>query len=239
MYRLVRAIGDYIPLRTQQRVRRHTNRLRLGVLYRTEPLSEHGWARGTPIDRVYIDRFLEQNRADIRGHVLEVKDSRYTHRFGSGVSRADVLDIDPANPDATLIGDLTRADELPAGEFDCFILTQTLQYVSDPRQAILNCHGLLRPGGVLLATVPTITRADSSYGEAFDRWRFTAAACRDLVGAVFGEDNTTIEGHGNVLSAIAFLGGLAAEELREADLWTNSPDYHMLISFRAKKEHVD
>ena len=189
---------------------------------RTTPFSQWGRARGTPIDRIYIEGFLEDNRGAIRGRVLEVQDSNYTDRFGSGVSQSDVLDIDSSNPNATLVADLAESDALPVEAFDCFILTQTLQLVSDPRQAITNCHRLLRPGGVLLATVPSITRSDNSYSEEIDRWRFTARACRDLFGEVFGESRTTVTGHGNVLTAIAFLAGLAAEEFRETDLETGA-----------------
>ena len=161
--------------------------------------------------------------------------SHYTDRFGSGVSQSDVLDIDPSNPNATLVADLAESDALPVEAFDCFILTQTLQLVSDPRQAIANCHRLLRPGGVLLATVPSITRSDNSYSEEIDRWRFTARACRDLFGEVFGESRTAVTGQGNILTAIAFLAGLAAEEFRETDLETGPPEYHMLITVRARK----
>jgi SAM-dependent methyltransferase len=232
---LFHSIGSRIPLDLKQRIRRRTRRIRLGLLYRTTPFSRSGWARGTPVDRVYIERFLEQNRAAIRGRVLEVQDSHYTERFGSGVAQSDILDIDPSNPDATVIADLAAPDTLPVEAFDCFILTQTLQLVSDPRGAIANCHRLLRPGGVLLATAPAITRSDNSYDEDIDRWRFTARACKDLFGGVFGESNVTVTGHGNVLTAIAFLAGLAAEELREADLAKSVPEFHMLITVRAEK----
>src|SRR5919197_3914065 len=103
----------------------------LGAMRRTEPLSKWGADRGTPIDRYYIERFLERHRVDIRGRVLEVRDSRYTSRFGRGVEAVDVLDVEPGNPLATITADLSAADAIPAKTFDCFVLTQTLQYISD------------------------------------------------------------------------------------------------------------
>ena len=56
---------------------------------RVQPLSpQWGWDRGTPIDRHYIERFLETHRRDVRGSVLEVRDSNYTaavrRRRGNG-----------------------------------------------------------------------------------------------------------------------------------------------------------
>ena len=69
-------------------------RLRSGLEYgrwlvsgRTQPLSRHwGFDRGTPVDRWYIERWLAGQARDIRGSVLEVKDSGYTTRFGAGVT---------------------------------------------------------------------------------------------------------------------------------------------------------
>jgi len=235
---LLGSLGARIPLGAKQQVRRRTNRLRLGMLHRAEPFSEWSRSRGTPIDRIYIEEFLAANRAAIRGRVLEVKDARYTQQLGTGVTQSEVLDIDPSNPQATVIGDLAAPDGLPVTGIDCFILTQTLQYVTDPHRAIVNSHRLLRPGGVLLATVPTITRIDSGYQEDLDRWRFTARACEDLFGAAFGEGNTTVAAHGNLLAAVAFLAGLAAEEFAEADLRANVPDYQMVVTIRAEKNET-
>jgi SAM-dependent methyltransferase len=235
---LLGSLGAHIPLGAKQQVRRRTNRLRLGMLHRSKPFSEWSRSRGTPIDRIYIEEFLAAHRAAIRGRVLEVHDAQYTEQLGTSVTQSDVLDIDPSNPQATVIGDLAAPDGLPVTGIDCFILTQTLQYVSDPRRAVVNCHNLLSPGGVLLATVPTITRVDSGYEEDIDRWRFTARACEDLVGAVFGSTNTTVAAHGNLLAAIAFLAGLAAEEFAEDDLRRNVPEYQMVVTIRAEKRHA-
>src|SRR6476659_10030110 len=66
----------------------------LGTLRRTTPLSyQWGTERGQPVDRYYIEQFLENYSNDIRGNVLEIKDSGYTKRFGSEVLKCDALDI--------------------------------------------------------------------------------------------------------------------------------------------------
>lgn len=203
------------------------------LLYRTAPVSSSwGFDRGTPIDRVYIDQFIARHRGDIRGRVLEVLDTRYVGQFGSGITRRDVLDIDAANPQATIVADLTRADSIPAETFDCFILTQTLQYVSDPAAAIGHAHRILRPGGVLLATVPGIIRVAQ---DSTDRWRFTELACRELFAADFGTDHLEISAGGNVLAAIAFLTGMAAEEFRADKLARTDPRYPVVVLVRAAK----
>jgi SAM-dependent methyltransferase len=218
----------------KQRVRRAANPVRLGILNRTAPFPDNGWHRGTPVDRVYIARFLEQHRADIRGRVLEVKDAQYTDRFGTGVTESVVLDIDASNPHVTLLGDLARPEELPTDAFDCFILTQTLQYPDDLAAAIRSTHQVLRPGGVVLATVPVMSQLENHSGA--DRWRLTAAGCRDLFAPVFGVENTSVASFGNLLTAVAALTGLAAEELREEDLWPSAPELQVLAAVRAVKQ---
>jgi len=167
-----------------------------------------GFDRGTPVDRYYIERFLSAHRAVIRGRVLEVKDSAYTRRFGAGVVESEVLDIEPSNPSATIVADLSAADSVPGSRFDCFILTQTLQFIYDVRAALGHAHRLLAPGGVLLATVPVVSRLAPSNGLTGEFWRFPPAACRRLFEEVFGAGQITLQSYGNVTSAIAFLGWL-------------------------------
>jgi SAM-dependent methyltransferase len=230
-------VGQLIPLHRRERLRRYTRRLSrlawLGILRRTTPLSESwGFDRGTPVDRYYIERFLDQHRSDIRGRVLEVKDSAYSHRYGSDVCTYDVLDIDPSNPHATIIADLADADTVPDGLFDCFILTQTLQFIYDTRAALSHAHRMLRPGGVLLLTVPTVSRLDRRLP---DYWRFTAASCTQLLGDTFGEVNVTVRAHGNVLTAIAFLTGMAYEELSRRVLEEDDRLFPVMVTIRARK----
>jgi hypothetical protein len=209
---------------------------RLGVLRRTTPLSDHwGADRGTPIDRYYIERFLDRNRADIHGHVVEVKDSRYTERFGTGVVRRDVIDIDASNPAATIVTDLCAASDVAADTFNCFLLTQTLQFVYDVGAAVTESHRVLRPGGVLLVTVPSVSRVDRHAGVDHDFWRFTTASCARLFRGVFGENRVEVEAYGNVLAAIGFLTGLAREELSDSELDVADELFPVLVGVRAVK----
>jgi hypothetical protein len=75
---------------------------------------EFGFDRGTPVDRFYIERFLSCCDADIRDRVLEIGDNSYTKRFGGNrVTRSDVLHPQEGNPQATFIGDLSSAEDIP------------------------------------------------------------------------------------------------------------------------------
>ncbi|MFN8473411.1 MAG: methyltransferase domain-containing protein [Anaerolineae bacterium] len=219
--------------RLRQYVRRLSRPAWLGTLRQTHPLSDAwGYDRGTPVDRYYIEQFLADHRDDMRGHVLEVKDSGYTDRLSRGVERVDVLDVDASNPRATLIADLAACDAIEADQFDCFVLTQTLQFIYDTRAAIGHTHRILRPGGVVLATVPSVSRLDRRMP---DYWRFTADSCAALFGETFGPQNVTVRAYGNMLTAIAFLAGMACEELSRAEMETQDRQYPLVIGVRAVK----
>jgi len=196
-----------------------------------------GRDRGLPIDRHYIECFLAANAHDIRGRVLEIANDVYTRKFGDGrVTRSDVLHAAPDNPKATIVADLTHADHIPSDTFDCIIFTQTLQFIHDVRAALNTLYRILRPAGTLLATFPGISqiiRKDMDrWGE---HWRFTTLSARWLFEGSFPTGEVTVEARGNVLTAIAFLHGLAAEELRQEELAHRDPDYEFLITVRAMK----
>lgn len=221
--------------RLRQRLRRLRRPARLGTLRRLQPLSDHwGFERGTPVDRYYIERFLDQESHRIRGRVLEVADSGYTRRFGRDVARADVLDVDAANRAATFIADLATADGLPGDAFDCFILTQTLQYVYDLESAIRHVRRVLRPGGAVLCTMPAVSRIGKTYLDN-EYWRFTTASAARLFGEVFGDESVELRARGNVLTSVAFLMGMASEELSSRELESDDPFFPVVITVCASK----
>jgi SAM-dependent methyltransferase len=221
--------------RLRHRIRRYARPVRLATLRPTAPISsDFGYDRGTPIDRYYIERFLTEHRNSIRGHVLEVKDATYTERFGTAVRKQDVLDIDPLNPLATVVADLAAADGIGDGTFDCLILTQTLQYIYAVRAALSHARRILKPGGTLLATVPTLS-AIADDGVRTDYWRFTPASCTELFGDVFGRESIRVRAYGNVVAATAFLVGFAREELTTEELETTDGRFSILVAVHAVK----
>lgn len=208
-----------------------------GQLRRLTPISsDWGWDRGLPIDRYYIEKFLAQEAASIRGHVLEIGDNSYTVRFGgSNVEKSDVLHVTEGNPMATIVADLTAAPHIPSGTFDCILLIQTLQLIYDVRSAIQTLYRILKPGGVLLVTLPGISQTyDRTWGNHWC-WNFTPLSAQRLFREAFPEAHVKIESFGNVLAAISFLHGLAKEELRQAELDYYEPGYEVTIAVKAMK----
>jgi SAM-dependent methyltransferase len=242
-------VKDWLPVAAQRRLKRLTRwppvgTVRMGGLRRVTPISRtFGFDRGLPIDRHYIERFLSEESAPpggagtIRGHVLEFGDDIYTRRYGGrAVEQIDVLDVDASNDRATLVADITVPAGLPRDRFDAIICTQTLPFIYDVGAAVAGLHAMLKPGGSLLLTVPGVAkvwrRGDAQYG---DYWRFTSRSVETLLRGAFGAGDVRVVAFGNVLTAAAFLYGLATSELTAAELDEHDPDFEVIIAARATK----
>lgn len=221
---------------------RYLTRRKVRVIFNdlttNQPVSPiFGLDRGTPIDRYYIENFLRKNAHYIRGRVLEVGDSDYSRRFSGGKAESfEVLHAVPGNKAATIVGDLTDPATLPENFIDCFICTQTFNFIYDLQKAVNGAHHLLKPGGVLLATVAGISQISRYDMDRWgDYWRFTTASVRKLFAPVF-KGGVEIESFGNVLAACAYLQGITVEDLPDKTLLDESAaDYQMLISVVARK----
>jgi hypothetical protein len=147
------------PLRTAVVARRRSRRPRLGDLRRVTPIDPNwGFERGTPIDRVYVERFIGAHASSIRGRVVEIAAPDYATAFGRGVTKVDVLMAREGNPQATIVGDLVDAPHIPDDTFDCAIVTQTFQFIYDAPAALATLHRILAPGGALLASMPLMSK---------------------------------------------------------------------------------
>jgi SAM-dependent methyltransferase len=236
LLRRAHAIGGGL-LASRPRLARHVHRvrrpLRLAMLRGAPVSTTWGFERGTPVDRYYIEAFLRRNASDMRGRVLEVQDDTYVRRYGRGVEHVDVLDIDESNTVATIHADLSDAREIPDMTFDCFVLTQTLHVIYEIEAAVRHAHRILRPGGVLLATVPVLSPLRGDPDAPVDFWRVTPGGCARLFGDVFGGKHVEVEAHGNLTVAFAFLSGAAHEELSPRQLERRDTRHPVLCTVRA------
>ena len=233
------ALIDYIQgQRHRWRRRPPIGWVRFGSLRRVHPIDgDFGFRWGQPIDRYYIEKFLQQHASDIYGHVLEVANNYYTQRFGgSRVSRSDILHYVHGNSQATIVADLTDAREIPSNAFDCIILTQTLQFIYDLRAAAQTLHRILKPGGTLLVTchgISQISQYDMQHWGEY--WRFTSLSVRKLFTGIFPTNSVAVQAYGNVLAGTAFLHGLTVQDLRREELDYHDPAYEVIVGLRAFK----
>jgi SAM-dependent methyltransferase len=207
-----------------------------GSLRRVVPISRYfGFDRGMPIDRYYIEKFLQRHAEDVKGRTLEIGDDNYSKQLGGNrTTKRDVLHVQAGNPAATFVGDLTNADHIPSDTFDCFVLTQTIHLIIDVAPALKVVQRVLKPGGIVLATFPGISQISVDEWSKIWCWSFTSRSAARLFGDVFG-DNFACMTFGNTLAATCFLQGMAAEELPVANLDHHDPNCELLIAVRAWK----
>lgn len=201
------------------------------------PLSSlYGLDRGTPIDRYYIEKFLKNNEELIKGSCLELLDNKYTKKFGGdNVEKNDILDIDTDNKRANIISDLRNLSNIQSYSYDCVILTQVFQFIDDLDSAISECKRILKKGGCLLATLPSVSRIDCISGSDGDYWRFTKASAKYTFSKFFKQDDIEIESFGNVSVCINFLAGVSLSEINKNILDFNDNNFPLLITVKAIK----
>jgi hypothetical protein len=208
-----------------------------GDFERKTPFSfDFGFDRGGPVDRYYIENFLEKNKADIKGRVLEVGDNEYSLRYGENrITKSDILHINSSNEKATFIGDLSNAPQLPSNAFDCIVLTQTLHFIYDFKAALQTCYRVLKPGGNLFLTVPGISHIDHGEWRDYWLWAFTDKSMKKIMEETFPSAKVSIETFGNVYVASAFLYGMGLPEIKKKFLDHNDPSYQVIIAISATK----
>jgi len=233
IYRLFCKIFSPIYLK----MNRIKNPIDWGNLRKLKPISEvFGGDRGKPIDRYYIEQFLKENSQDIKGSVLEILNNNYTKLFGNKkVTSSDILDINLNNKNATVYADLRDTKGLPKEKYNCIILTQTLHEIDDYMAVLKSVYKMLKPGGILLCSVPTISRIDYSAGLQNDFWRFTKAGAQYIFKQFFKEKNLLIKSYGNILVGISFLEGISLSELKKEEIEYIDDNFPLIICIKAKK----
>ena len=175
-----------------------------------------GYERGLPIHRYYVQQFFERHSSQIRGRCLEFHDAGYVRAYGKGgPSRIDILDLSTENPNATIVADLTKANEVPSNSFDCIVCVHVLHLVYDADVFTRELHRLLAPGGTLLLAVPGTSMIDPNWTE-YRRW--TGLGIETLLGQFFSPGSIVVERYGNSLAAAAEMRGLASDEIAPWEL---------------------
>lgn len=199
-----------------------------------EPASRHwGIERGKPIDRVYLEHFLTEQKDEINGTVFEIGGRYYTKTYGGNVERSITYDVVEGD-EVDIVGDLSTGVGLVDGTFDCMIVVQTLMMIHDIQSAVDNIYRSLKPGGVALVTVNFIAPNCEDPCHEMWQWNISPNAARKLFVDRFGSDKVEVFPYGNYAAASSFLAGMAAEEV-ELDYWNYEPGYEVLIGVRAQK----
>ncbi|MDO8795259.1 MAG: methyltransferase domain-containing protein [Vicinamibacterales bacterium] len=210
-------------------------RPRWGNFRRVRPFSTHfGFERGTPVDRYYLHRFLDQHRAVITGRVLEIQLPGYTEQYGHDVTASHTVDVvTTANPSPSYHVDLAHSDGvIPDASYDCFLLPNTLSFLRDLEGCLRQALRVVKPGGVILASsgchIPLTP-------DTPDYWHLTGDGWREVTSLVWPDCEVEVTQYGNCLAATAAMMGLAAEELTPAELDAQDPRYPVQVTILCRR----
>lgn len=209
---------------------------------RLRPLGD-GRQEGVPIVRYYWANFLERHRSDIRGRGLEIGGTWTIRQYGgAALTAAEGIDLAPHSPEITVIADLTRADDIPADTYDCFVNQFTMHLIYDVESALYHSLRILKPGGVLLVNFPSVEYSFTrgldmgTGGTLFVFWQFTQLHVENLFRRLgLAGDDYTAELCGNLFTRVAYQMNMPAEELTRAELDYVDPGHPLLICVRAVK----
>lgn len=202
--------------------------------YSLMPISDKfGFDRGKPIDRYYIDTFIELHQEKIHGRCLEVHDDAYIKRFGGNrVTQGDVVDIDTSNKLANIYTDLSAADVIAENTYDTLIVTQTLGLIPEHEKAVGHLYRILKPGGTLLMTVSTMGPWIKN-GNGY--WRYSIKSLPYLLEKFFKKENIKADTYGNALTGQAFWVGMAVEEFTKEQLDFKDERFPIIVTAVATK----
>lgn len=194
----------------------------LGEIFDRHVSDKMGTDRGMAIDRYYIESFLKENAKYIHGNLLEIADTEYSEKFSDSGSVFHILTFDKeaSNRKNLIIGDLTDIGTLKEKSIDCFICTQTLNFIFDVKAAVKGIKYVLKEnGGVALVTVSGLSQISPyDYPRWGDYWRFTNQSIKRIFEEEFGEGNVMAITYGNKSSTIAFLQGMSVEDVKGYDI---------------------
>lgn len=194
----------------------------------------YGREHGTPIDRFYIERFLDEHREYICGDVAEFADDTYTKRYGTGINNNYILHVNGWGKNS-ITANLVTGEGIIDEMLDCLICTQTIQFIYEIKRAICNILRLLKPGGCALITAHGIAQISLyDYRNWGEYWRFTEQTFIRIAEEQKIKE-CEIHSHGNVKIATALLYGLSVEDLDIETFEYDDEQYPVVITMKLVK----
>ncbi len=193
-----------------------------------------GSNRGNPIDRYYIEDFLERNSEYIHGDVGEMGELTYTEQFGQEINNKYIFHVSQKGEDIKNIN-LETGEGIENELLDCFICTQTIQFIYDIKSVAKNIYKLLKDDGVALITAAGISKISlGDYNQWGEYWHFTKQSMKRIFQDA-GFSEIEVESYGNIKTAMCFLYGMTVEDLSEDDFELNDEQFQVIITALVKK----
>jgi len=150
------------------------------------------WPPPTPA-RFYIDDFLNIYKNYVKGYCVEFSPPVYKDKFirNPNITKYDIWNI-VLSENVTVVADLQNALNIENNTFDTIICTHVLSAIKDVWKAVSEIQRILKPGGLILCTVPSVLQKYAP--DPKDFWRFTPDSVKELF-AQFS--NIKIHSYGN------------------------------------------
>lgn len=234
--------GDY-PALTLEEFRALTERLHaediltvpvgdidFGDLKRKLPFCPRfGHFRGTPIDRYYLDRFIDEIRSEVKGATLEIGGNRNNRDLYKFTNTTSYLAMDLAGEGLDIAGDAHDPGVVEEASLDTVVLFNVLEHCERPWVVVDNIYNWLKPGGHVFCMVPNAQRV---HRVPQDYWRILPDAMNSIF-ARFPRRKPYI--YGNPLTTLASHYGIAAEELSREELDYYNENYPVANCIHAQK----
>lgn len=160
-----------------------------------------------PPSRRYIRSFLMKtlSRAQIDGPILDVGCGYRSNRMDllrlNNRWTVKTLDLfEGSGADFCL--DAQAMQVIPSDSYGCVICTELLEHVIEPRRVLAEIKRILKPGGLIIVTVPFDVEIHENQGQP-DYWRMTPDGLRIMLGEYFIDER--IEYTGDRLSPLNVL----------------------------------
>jgi SAM-dependent methyltransferase len=105
-------------------------------------------------------------------------DMPFRQQLSSQLEAYDSLDFFPRSNQVTYVGDIQHMDMIPASTYDTAICLEVLEHIGDPFMAVREIQRILKAGGVLIVSVPHLSRL---HDEPHDYYRYTRHGLRYLL----------------------------------------------------------
>lgn len=119
-------------------------------------------------------------REHVKGKLIDLGcgDVPFKREIEGLVTHYDTLDLFPKREDLTYMGDIQDMPSVPSGSYDSAICLEVLEHVADPFRAVREIHRILAPGGVLIISVPHLSRL---HDLPYDYFRYTSFGLRSVL----------------------------------------------------------
>ena len=193
-------------------------------------MSELWVLSGTPVDRYYLNKFLDRIRPLVAGETLEIGGSsanREMYRFSKTTSYQS---MDAALQSAADVkADAHYPKTWKRAQFHTILAFNVLEHCRRPWNVIENIHRWLISGGRFFGVVPIAQRV---HNDPKDYWRIMP----DALSALFEDfDSVEVATFGNLKSCFASLAGISAEEISVEELDEVDPYYPVVACVYAVK----